>query len=462
MKIIFTIIFLILVSIKGFSQDTLRPNSDLITNQKILETKMEFLKSRNQELKRQLLKQDADFKDDLNNLKDDFNGRLNIYVLFITSILSIIAVAINFFGKQAIKKRVEDIIQNTAGSFAENKTHEVLNTKITDDYVSKIIRDSGETEITRLLAELEHRGQKTIDDIRNKGERIINSVLAEPPSDKESSEKERKLSANELFNIAFESDDPLFQTKLYKQVLDIEPTNRNALNNIGVALNRQNKFLEAIEYLDKTIDIYPTYGLAYANRANAYNQLNNLELSLADVEKAIELNPQLEWAYSIKGNILTKQNEFEEAEKQLQKAIDINPDSAYAYFNRGYFKEETGDYIQSAKDYQKAQDLGFDNKPLLYNNLAVFHRRIKEFDRALEYLDKVKKEDPDFPNLYGTMALIHADQGDEENFYKYLKMALDRGCLAWNYLSDPGFDKYRGTEKLENLLKPYREKCYAH
>lgn len=460
MKKIATIIFLILIFNNGFSQDSIIKNSNFLIQQKVLETKIEYLEKRNSDFENQLIKQNGNFRDDLANVKEDFNARLNIYVVCIGLILSIIAVAINFFGKLAIKKRVEDIIQNTAESYAEKKTNDVLNTKITDDYVSKIIRDKGEKEISRLLQVLEQRGQETIDDIKSKGEKVINSVLAEPPTDKEIA-NDKKLSANEIFKIAFESNDSLAQTKLYQEVLELDPNNRNALNNIAVALSRQNRFTEAINYLNKSIAIFPDYALAYANRANAFNQLSKLELASKDVEKAIELNPNLEWAYSIKGNILTKQGEFEEAEKQLQKAIDINPNSPQAYFNLAYFREETGNYEQSALDYQKAQDLGFDNKFLLYNNLAVLNRRLGKYDKALEYLEKVKEDNPDFPNLYGTMALIYADQSDDENFYKYLEMALEKGCLVWNYLNDPGFNKYRDSERLEKLMSPYLEKHNA-
>ncbi len=284
--------------------------------------------------------------------------------------------------------------------------------------------------------------------------------MAEPPN-KEEIEKKEKLSSNELFKLAFENKNPLIQTNFYKQVLDLEPDNRNALNNIAVALYHQNRFHEAIEYLNRSIELYPTYGLAYANRAHCFNQLGNIEQAFKDVDRAIELNPNLEWAYSIKGNLLTKQNKFEEAEKQLQKAIDINPNSPHAYFNRAYFKEETGKYEESAEDYKKAQVLGFDNETLLYNNLAVLSRRLGEYDKALEYLEKVKSVNPDFPNLYGTMALVYADKSDDDNFYKYLKMALDKGCLAWNYLSDPGFNNYRDTQKLKDLMEPYQKKYNA-
>jgi len=98
---------------------------------------------------------------------------------------------------------------------------------------------------------------------------------------------------------------------------------------------------------------------------------------------------------------------------------------------------------------------------MLYNNLAVLHRRLQDFDTAISYLNKARKINPNFPNLEGTLALIYADKKDKVNFYKYLVVALDKGCPAWKYLADPGFDDYRDEQKLKDLLELYQKKYIA-
>jgi tetratricopeptide (TPR) repeat protein len=105
--------------------------------------------------------------------------------------------------------------------------------------------------------------------------------------------------------------------------------------------------------------------------------------------------------------------------------------------------------------------LGLVNKASLFNNFAVLYRRQKRFDKAIEYLDKARKENPNFPNIDGTLALIYADKGEEENFYKYLLVALEKGCPIWKYLNDTGFNKYREQEKLKLLIESYKKKYVA-
>ncbi|MHA8056699.1 tetratricopeptide repeat protein [Aquirufa nivalisilvae] len=314
---------------------------------------------------------------------------------------------------------------------------------------------------------MEKRGANAILSFKAKGEEVINSALAMQftavkgdeivhPSDQQIKKSQNTERALEFFNLANNAKDPKVQIKLYQSALELDPYNVNILNNIGVAFSNADNYEKAIHFLNKAIELDPTYILPYSNRAYAYNQLDNLSEALIDVEKAIDLNPSFERAHATKGNILTKQGKFEEAEKALTKAIELNPDSSIAYFNRGYFNEEIKKYGNSLSDYLKAEELQFSNKALLYNNIAVAYRRLKQFDIALEFIEKARKSNPDLANIDGTTALIFADLGDDKQFYHYLKIALEKGCPVWNYLNDPGFDQYRNEPKLINLMDAYR------
>jgi tetratricopeptide (TPR) repeat protein len=455
---------------KSETSNEISPSNDVM-----LLIEIEKLKSENNFLNEKLIinennqiKDNFDVNQKVKELKDDIIEIMNIYLFFIGVILALIGAAINFFGKKAIKKRVEEIIQDTAQTYAQTKTDQVITEKITEEYIAKIIKDKGEIEINRLLNDLENKGHQTIQGIKQKGDQVINSVWAAPPqhnkkyfekqsTDEEIKESKEIIRAEEFFNLAFNTKDPKIRIALYENVLELEPENFAALNNLGVAYNDLYKFVKAIEYLDKAIEIAPNYGLAYANRANSYNQLDHFDNALVDADKSIQLNPNLEWPYSIIGNVLTKQKKFVEAEEILTKAISINPQSAVAYFNRGYFNEEVKKYNDSINDYLKAEKLGHNNLPLLYNNLAVGYRRKGEFDKAIEYLNKAREINPDWPNIDGTMALICSDKGDSENFYNFLKRALDKGCPVWNYLDDYAFDPYRNKERLKKLIEPYQK-----
>ena len=397
---------------------------------------------------------------------------INLYVFFISTGIVIIGFLVNFFGKSAIKRRVEELITETAQKHIESKILETLNSKITNEVIENSIKSKSEEEINKIIASLEDKGNTAIDQIKIKGDEVIKSMLSSPPkfqvrseqkgiSDDEITIQNNKVRSDELFNLAFNSSDPRIQIELYKNVLELDPNNFNALNNMAFAHNNLNETAESILVVSKAITLNPRHYQAYSNRAQAYNLQDSLELALKDIEVAISLEPKYEYAYAVKGNILTKQGKFVEAESALNTAVQLNQFSAEAYFNRAFFYEERKEYDKSLADYEKSEGLGFDNKAMLYNNFAVLYRRKREFDKAIEFIEKARQFNPDFPNIYGTLALIYADKNEDEAFYANLKLALEKGCPVWQYLADPGFSKYRETKRLSMLIEPYKKKYFA-
>jgi tetratricopeptide (TPR) repeat protein len=480
-KIIFSIIITFQCSLLTIAEENTYFSginyTNNITEERLkLFTKINVLELEKNNIRDELSENKVELKSSIQQLRteireqaDNTNEIIKIYVWSFGIILALIGWAITFFGKSSIKKRVEEIIEEKATSYAELKTIEILNSKVNNGFISKIIRDKGEHEIFKLIEELNKKGHKTIQDIQKRGDEVIDSLYTPPlkyddltlddnitKSDEEIIRVIADKRVDELFNLAFESKDLKNSVALYEKLLEIEPNNRYALNNIAVALIDLNLYSKAIIYLNKAIEINDQDALSFANRANAYNQLGELRKALEDAETAIKIDPKLEWAYSVKGNILTKNHRFDDAKDTLSKAIELNPESPSAYFLRGYLHEEIEMYSDSINDYLKAIELGFKNLPLIYNNLAVAYRRLRQFDKAVEFIKKARSINPEYPNLDGTMALIYADQGKEELFYEYVNKALKKGCEVWKYLDDSGFDNYRNSERLTNLLSPYR------
>lgn len=402
---------------------------------------------------------------------DQLETRINYYLIFGGLLIGLIGFLINFLGRQLIKERVEKLIQRTAFNYAQKTTHQVINSYIAEGKVEEAIEQNGQPAIEKIIKKLESEGFLAIDSIKTKGEEAISSMLAkhaksttdssDTNTDEGIAKANKKSRADEFFNLALSSKDALVQISLYQMVLELEPNSIEALNNLGVSYNDAHNPRKAIEALEKCVKLGPKYSLAYANMAQSYNLLNEVDKALEIANKALDLNYKVDFTYSVKGSILTKKGDFAGAEETFAKGIALNPKSPELYFNRGFFYEVIKQYEKSEVDYFKAEKLGFSNKAMLYNNFAVLYRRKKEFEKAIDYLNKARKENPDFPNIDGTLALIYADKKDTDNFYKYLVIALGKGCPAWNYLSDPGFDDYRNEEKLTKLLETYKKKYTA-
>jgi tetratricopeptide (TPR) repeat protein len=468
------LILLLLLNINVFAQSNSKTEVDSKTDYKI-----ELLKQ-NFEIEKTQLKIDALEKSNQSHLEklsletdtkiEKLNSTIENYLLIGSVALAIILFLINFFGRKLIVDKIKNLVQMQASKYAEKKANQVIQEYIDNGKIEELIVQKGTPIIKKIAKKIELDGINVIDEIKIKGDKVISSMLAsntneleEIPEKEEMEIKQKNLNirATEFFNLAVSRKDPLVQIELYKNVLELEPNNIGALNNIGAAYNNAYNSMDAIKHLTKAIEINPNYAIALANLAYSYNLLNDLDKALEYANKAIEKNPNIDWSYSVKGNIFTKQGKLDEAEKTFGLAIKINPNTPEVYNTRGYFYEETGKYEEAEKDFIKAEKLGYPNKAMLYNNFAVLYRRKKEFDKAVKYLEKAREENPDFPNIDGTLALIYADKGERENFYKHLLIALEKGCPAWNYINDPGFDKFREEEKLNKLLESYKKKYAA-
>lgn len=474
------ILFLFIFSLdKGFCQIENNKKTESNEKQGLQELKESINEVKHNQEKSEILIEKLDEKvgTSLSNMEGKFkleiekiDTKYNNYLIFGGLIIALVAFATNFFGRKLIKERVETLIEQTATLYAEKKTDKMLHDYLSNGRVERLVIDKGEPAILKVIADLENRGSKTIDGIKFRGEKIISSLQASSSeitnpaksnSDYDIEQANREKRINEFFELAFNSRDAIVQIELYKNLLELNPSHAEALNNIGLSYNNAYNYDKAIEYLEKCIQLHPSFALPYVNLANSLNYLERLDEALLQVEKAISINPKLDASYSIKGNILTKRGKHVEAEKVFGEAVKLNPNSPEAHLNRGFFYEESGRYEESEADYIAAETLGYQNKAMLYNNFAVLYRRQKKYENAIFYLEKARQENPNFPNIDGTLALIYADQNDRENFYKYLIIALEKGCPAWNYLTDSGFDSYRHEAKLKTLLETYKKKNMA-
>ena len=80
-------------------------------------------------------------------------------------------------------------------------------------------------------------------------------------------------------------------------------------------LIKEEKYEEALDYLNKAIKTYPNDSRFYSNRSLTYIFLSKFNEALEDAEKSISLNPEKVFAYYYKGKAL-------EGLKRNKEALD--------------------------------------------------------------------------------------------------------------------------------------------
>lgn len=99
--------------------------------------------------------------------------------------------------------------------------------------------------------------------------------------------------------------------------------------NLGVSLNNQGKYEEAIEYHKKAIEIDPGYSNGWNNLGIALANLGEYEEALKAFEKSTSiLDHESSWANI--GNIYILKNDSEKAIEAFNRALQLNPEYSSA------------------------------------------------------------------------------------------------------------------------------------
>ena len=141
--------------------------------------------------------------------------------------------------------------------------------------------------------------------------------------------------------------------KLYKKILDTEPTNLDANKNLSILLLKLGKLDEAETSCKKTIELKPDF---------------------------------MECYYDL-GNILYQLGKLDEAEKNFQKVIELKPDHIEAYFNLGVIFVELGDNLKAKSFYEKVIKINPNHEKALIN-LAEIFLGLGEFEKYWDYFVK--------------------------------------------------------------------------
>jgi len=118
----------------------------------------------------------------------------------------------------------------------------------------------------------------------------------------------------------------------------------------GQKLITQNKFTEAIRYLNVLIETDSTIAEGWFLRGVAKYYLNDLHGSLRDFSKSISKNPLFTYSYHYRAIVENRLSNYNDALKDLEFALDLRPEDEEILFTRG------GTYIQMMQYNKAIQD----------------------------------------------------------------------------------------------------------
>jgi predicted O-linked N-acetylglucosamine transferase (SPINDLY family) len=136
---------------------------------------------------------------------------------------------------------------------------------------------------------------------------------------------------------------------LYRDVVNANPRNVEALWRLAFLLGQRREFEESEKLLEKAIEVRPTADALFL-RAYALQMLERYEESVACLDRALDINREMKEALLNRASVLFALRRYEEAAADYERLLNLDPLSPFARGNRLFCRLHCCDWRGLARE----------------------------------------------------------------------------------------------------------------
>ncbi len=149
--------------------------------------------------------------------------------------------------------------------------------------------------------------------------------------------------------------------KAFQTVLDLDPSNAKAENNLGLILETEGQPAVAMEAYRKAIvwqeqNSQPSEQ-PYVNLGNLLMEQGQIKEAIEPLEKAVALAPNNAFCHMTLGVYYRKAGQMESAQRELMRATQLEPDNAVAHYQLGRVYKEINDVDRAKAEFERTAEL---------------------------------------------------------------------------------------------------------
>jgi protein O-mannosyl-transferase len=192
------------------------------------------------------------------------------------------------------------------------------------------------------------------------------------------------------------------QIQIWQEVVQRQPRNLLAHNNLGNALAAARRLPEAIEELRATLAIKADYPEALNNIGVALTRTGSYAEATEHLRRAVQLKPDHGVAHNNLGYALLKLERPNEAVLELQAALALLPDDPVVLKNLGLALTESGRLPEALEALLASLKARPDYPPAL-NAMGVALIQMNRYPEAIEYLQHAVRERPNYAEAHNNL-----------------------------------------------------------
>ena len=208
-------------------------------------------------------------------------------------------------------------------------------------------------------------------------------------------------------------------------------------NNLGVALARQGKLLEAIDVFGHALRLQPDLADAHRNLALAWSQRGRLAEAEQEFRETLRLTPDSVQAHHELANHLRAVGKLDEAVAHYHEALRLKPDRSETHHDLGLALAELKRAAEARRCYEEALRLNPDF-PEAHNNLGVLLEERGSLSEAVTAYRESIRLRPGADDAHNNMGVALAAQRKYEEAVGAYRQALALNPLSALALNNLG------------------------
>ncbi len=209
----------------------------------------------------------------------------------------------------------------------------------------------------------------------------------------------------------------------YETALKDNPNSWLAHNNLGLALYREGKPLEASEHYRAALSIKPNFSLAHRNLGGVFADHGHLSEAMDEFRAALAINRDDPESLNGLGLALIQIGRAAEAIEPLQRAIRLQPDYAVAHNNLGIALNMKGEVANAIVEFQRSLKINSDYA-YAHNSWGNALYGIGEKLPAIEHFKQAVRIDPNDASAHYNLASVLAEVGQTGEAISHFQQAI--------------------------------------
>ena len=251
---------------------------------------------------------------------------------------------------------------------------------------------------------------------------------------------------NESARAAMGNGDFPMAIQLLKRAVEVDPKNKYAWNNLGLAYLSMRKGDDAVVAFKKALEVNPYDEFAYNNLGRAYWQDRKYDEAADAFHKQLDSNPLDKFAHANLGAMYAEWHKYDLAAPELEKAASLTPNDAGLQVSLGDAYLNLGQDDKALAAFDRAIDISA--TPLVWNNIAYqLSLKNTHLDKAQQYaesavaatsaglrnlsLDQLNQRDlalvPSLIAYWDTLGWVFYAEGKLDKAEKYVAAAWSLG-----------------------------------